>query len=61
MNYLEKAYDELLALWHERQNDYEEHLDSKKFSHDAEQVEAWITSQEASLLNDEYGVRKNIH
>ena len=56
MQYLEKIYDEVLALWHERQSDYDEHLDIKKFSHDAEQAEAWIASQEASLLNKEYGV-----
>ena len=56
MNYLEKAHDELLTLWQERQNDYDEHLDNKKFSYDAEQAEAWITSQEASLLNEEFGV-----
>lgn len=57
MAILEHEHNELLELWESRQNDYEENLDSQKYHRDAEQAETWITSQEAHLLNEDYGVR----
>lgn len=56
MKYLETAYKVLLELWAERQENYEEHLDSQKFRRDAEQAEAWIAAQEALLKNEDIGV-----
>ena len=56
MKYLETAYKDLLELWAERQENYEEHLDSQKFRRDAEQAEAWIAAQEALLKNEDIGV-----
>ena len=56
MQFLDTKHKELLDLWYEKQEDYEEHLDSQKFKRDAEQAEAWITAQEGFLIDEDHGV-----
>lgn len=55
MQFLDTKHKELLDLWYEKQEDYEEHLDSQKFKRDAEQAEAWITAQEGFLIDEDHG------
>ena len=56
MQFLDTNHKELLDLWYEKQEDYEEHLDSQKFKRDAEQAETWITAQEGFLIDEDHGV-----
>jgi spectrin beta len=55
MKYLDTAHKQLLGLWEERRENYEENLDILKFYHDAEQGEAWINTQQALLKVDDFG------
>ena len=55
MKYLENAHKELIDLWEEHHEEYEEHLDSQKFKRDTEQAEAWIAAQDTFLKNEDLG------
>lgn len=56
MSYLESSHRELLEIWQERQEEFEQHLDVQVFQRDAEQAEAWIALREALLSGDDIGV-----
>ena len=46
MQVMQTLHNDLLDLWSEKKEEYEEHLESQKFKHDAENAESWIAAQE---------------
>ncbi len=46
MQVMQTLHNDLLDLWSEKKEEYEEHLDSQKFKHDAENADSWIVAQE---------------
>ena len=60
MEVMQSLHKELLDLWNERKEDYEENLDLQRFKHDAENAESWIVAQEALFKNIDHEVRIRI-
>ena len=57
MSRLESSHRELLEMWEQNQEEFEENLDVQIFQRDAEQAETWITMRETLLGTEELGVR----
>ncbi|XP_012892769.1 PREDICTED: spectrin alpha chain, erythrocytic 1-like, partial [Dipodomys ordii] len=55
MTALANAWAALLELWDRRQHQYQQCLDFHLFSRDSEQVDSWMSRQEAFLDNEDLG------
>uniref|UniRef100_G3W7Y5 Spectrin alpha chain, erythrocytic 1 n=1 Tax=Sarcophilus harrisii TaxID=9305 RepID=G3W7Y5_SARHA len=55
MTSLKNAHAELLELWERRRHQYEQCLDLHLFYRDSEQVDSWMSRQEAFLENEDLG------
>ncbi|XP_064138843.1 spectrin alpha chain, erythrocytic 1 [Loxodonta africana] len=55
MTTLASSWTALLDLWDKRQHQYEQCLDLHMFYRDSEQVDSWMSRQEAFLDNEELG------
>ncbi|XP_042537874.1 spectrin alpha chain, erythrocytic 1 [Dipodomys spectabilis] len=55
MTVLANAWAALLELWDRRQHQYQQCLDFHLFSRDSEQVDSWMSRQEAFLDNEDLG------
>ncbi|XP_006895498.1 PREDICTED: spectrin alpha chain, erythrocytic 1 [Elephantulus edwardii] len=55
MTTLANNREALMGLWHTRQNQYEQCLDLHLFYRDSEQVDSWMSRQEAFLDNEDLG------
>lgn len=57
MEVMQTLHNELLDLWNEKKDEYEEHLDLQKFRHDAENADSWVAAQEGFFKNIDHEVR----
>uniref|UniRef100_UPI00358EF662 spectrin alpha chain, non-erythrocytic 1 isoform X2 n=1 Tax=Myxine glutinosa TaxID=7769 RepID=UPI00358EF662 len=55
LNVLGAERTSLLELWETRRQQYEQCMDLQLFNRDTEQVDNWMSKQEAFLLNDDLG------
>nr|XP_020140508.1 spectrin alpha chain, erythrocytic 1-like [Microcebus murinus] len=55
MGILANNWAALLELWDKRQHQYEQCLDLHLFYRDSEQVDSWMSRQEAFLENEDLG------
>lgn len=56
MKIMQSLQKELIDLWNEKKEEYEEHLDLQKFKHDAENADSWIAVQEAFFKDIDHTV-----
>lgn len=60
MKAMQSMQKELIDLWTEKKEEYEEHLDLQRFKHDAENADSWIAVQEAFFKDIDHTVSYNI-
>lgn len=58
---MQTLHKELIDLWNERKEDYEENLDLLRFKHDAENADSWIVAQETLLKSIDHEVYSRGH
>ena len=61
MAYIDSSHRELLDLWKQRSEEFEDNLDIQIFRRDAEQADSWIAMREAMLSSEDVGVSLHLY